>query len=198
MALLTILAASLLGRWLGRLPESLIAPILLSLTIAVLGHRLLSFAPPPLKRIRADMLARTTPSDAMIITWQNLAYLEPLVLRGTKRRAIPFCRSVEYTTGLVAWKKVPDPKPAPRGPFDPDRQGLAAGGAREAIPYVACERADDLAREIARGLPVFIDIIVVPRPDVDLVRKFMSRFRPIAWPGAPGLYRLQSAGAAGG
>jgi hypothetical protein len=185
-ALLAVLCAGLAGRRLWRLPARAVLPTALALAAAASAHRALADSPLPHRRMRADDLARCAPGRALIVSGGNPAYLEALL----GPNVIPFSRASEYASKLVAWKKVQSPLPKPASPFDHRCPGLAAGGALEAVPWVAVENPGAISREMSRGRTVLLDEASLLPGERALLGKFLARFAPIPWPGVPGLYRL--------
>jgi hypothetical protein len=70
---------------------------------------------------------------------------------------MPSSRFVEYASKLVAWRKIENPQPAPRGPFDHRCRGLVLGGATEAVPFVAADNADRVIEAARNGVPIYLD-----------------------------------------
>lgn len=114
--------------------------------------------PLPGRRATADALARLTPNDAVIVTAIDPLFLEPLVIRGTKRRVIPASRAVAFAADLVAPRRVAQPRPAPRDAYDRRCAGLIAGGSFDPVPFTAREDPLEVLALVRAGHPVFVDL----------------------------------------
>ena len=135
----------------------------------------------PLKRLVAQQMASKEP-DAVIITALDPVYCEPLALRGTQRRVIPISREVEYASKAVAWKKVEDPVPPPRSPFDHRARGLLRGGAKDVVAFTADEAPHHIVELHRQGVPIYLDLTFVdPRdPSAQLmIHLFQMLNRPV-------------------
>jgi 4-amino-4-deoxy-L-arabinose transferase-like glycosyltransferase len=116
----------------------------------------------PNRRIIADALAKATPEDAVIVSAIDAVYLEPLVIRGTRRRVVPVSRKVEYASKAVAWKRVDPLDPPARGPLDHRAPGLFRGGAVDVCAFTADEKPELLAAWVREGVPVYVDRSFLP------------------------------------
>jgi len=114
--------------------------------------------PQPGRRSTADALARLTPDDAWIVTAIDPVFLEPLVVRGSKRRIIPATRGVAFASQLVASRRVDDPRPAPRDAWDRRCAGLLAGGSVDPVEFTALETPQAVRELVRSGAPVFVDL----------------------------------------
>jgi hypothetical protein len=138
-------------------------PILVALTAVVPPVTPL---PPPARRLVAETLARETPADAVIVTGLDPVFLEPTVVRGTKRTVVPASRSVEYASKRVA---------------------PTFGQSIDACPVVGTEAREKIVEWVAEGRPVFIDVSFLPQ-DAPLGRILdptlgIARHPGIAWLG---------------
>ena len=113
--------------------------------------------PPQEKRIVADVMAEVLPDDAIVVSAIEPVYLEPLLVRGTRRKVVPFSRRVEYASKFVTWKKVDPLVPPAVGPRDPRAPGLRAGGAEDPVPFTADEGHAQIDAWVREGRPVFFD-----------------------------------------
>jgi 4-amino-4-deoxy-L-arabinose transferase-like glycosyltransferase len=119
-----------------------------------------SSAPVPYRRIVAETLARETPSNAVIVSALEPVYLEPLLLRGSHRRVVPYARAVEYAGRRpeIEWlsaSRVARSSGAMSSPHHA-RDSVAPGRS------LVCElTADEDSRRIAEwvrsGVPVVLD-----------------------------------------
>ncbi len=114
--------------------------------------------PMPGRRSTANALARLLPEDAVVITAIDPVYLEPYLLRGTRRRVIPASRAVPYANVVAAPRRVDAPVPAPVDAFDKRCPGLLAGGAIDAVTLTAVENADAIVALVRSGARVYIDL----------------------------------------
>ena len=114
--------------------------------------------PMPGRRSTANALARLLPEDAVVITAIDPVYLEPYLLRGTRRRVIPASRAVPYANVVAAPRRVDAPVPAPVDAFDKRCPGLLAGGAIDAVMLTAVENTDAIVALVRSGARVYIDL----------------------------------------
>ena len=114
--------------------------------------------PMPGRRSTANALARLLPEDAVVITAIDPVYLEPYLLRGTRRRVIPASRAVPYANVVAAPRRVDAPVPAPVDAFDKRCPGLLAGGAVDAVTLTAVENTDAIVALVRSGARVYIDL----------------------------------------
>lgn len=143
----------------------------------------------PNRRTTADELARATPDDAVVVTLLEPVYLEPLLLRGTRRRVVPYDRQVEYASKLVAPRRIDPLTPAARGPDDHRAPGLLRGGARDVCAFTADEAPERLLAAVRQGIPVFVELRFLPqRFPVQRYRDLGLELAPV--PGVPWLFRL--------
>jgi hypothetical protein len=150
--------------------------------------------PVPTRRIVAEELARSTPTDAVIVSAIDPVYLEPIVVRGTRRRVIPVSRDVEYASKAVAWKRIEHPEPPPRGPSDHRAAGILAGGALDVVDFTADENPAQLAEWAREGVQVYVDRSFLPAKfPVDAIRRLGFALDPD--PRRPWLGRLVLASA---
>jgi len=166
-----VLVASIVGGWLPNLPRVVLLPFLV-LTLLILSDLRFGMpGPPPYRRLAADRIKDTTPNDAIIIAAIDPVYLEYMVGKGSQRRIVPISRSIEYANKLIAYRKIQDPTPHPRDALDHRCPGLANGGAKEAVPYVAVENLDDLRAELAKGRRVFVETTSMAPEDMEVLSK---------------------------
>jgi len=113
---------------------------------------------PPLSRERiqdATFFAKTLPDDATIITAYDPVFLEPYLLRGSRRQVIPVSRRVEYASKLVAPSRTELPEQVLERGFAESRDALKASGVRDAVDSVAIESTDPVAKSLRAGRSVF-------------------------------------------
>ena len=157
-------AAGIPGAWMRR---ARFAPAVIALVPALVPglHPRTS-----IRRETAEILARDTPEDAVVVSGIDPVFLEPYLLRGTRRRVVPANRDVEYASKAVAWKRIPLPDPPPKWIGPEGIRWLLDNGALRVCPSTADERPDLLAKWVREGVPVFLD------------RSFLSA---ADYPGAP-------------
>jgi 4-amino-4-deoxy-L-arabinose transferase-like glycosyltransferase len=144
---------------------------------------------PPTRRLFAEAIARSTATDAVILTNIDAVYLEPVALRGTGRQVLPLSRAAEYASKLVAPRKLIGSSPSPRHAADFRARGLVEAGAQEVFPYTAGEAPHRVAAWIEAGRAVYIErdeLRVARAARTGLLRRF--EFRPV--PGEPLLARV--------
>ena len=113
----------------------------------------------------------------MIVTSLDPVYLEPLVLRGTRRVVIPENRAVAFASRVVTPVRIDAPIPPPTDANDHRCPGLLAGGAREVVAFTADEKPERIAEWVRAGRPVFVDT------SLDSRTKTLERLRAqgLAW-----------------
>jgi hypothetical protein len=158
--------------------------VLLTLGLVVAaahGHvQLQQFVIPPLRRIAAEHMANTEP-NAVIVTAIDPVYLEPLVLRNSQRRIIPYSREVEYASKLVAPEKIGRLDPPPTSPFEHRHPALLAAGAREVVAVTAAENPEVIVELKRQGVPVYLDMSMLP-PTSESARRVAAQFRELGLP----------------
>ncbi len=114
--------------------------------------------PLPGRRSTADALARLTPSNAWIISAIDPVFLEPLVLRGSKRHIIPATRGVAFASQVVAPRRVRQPWPRPKNAWDRRCKGLLDAGCIDPVRFTARETPEAIVQLVRSGEPVFVDL----------------------------------------
>lgn len=195
VVLLAVLTGAAAGH-LVRLPHSWLVAAMTTVLVSVFFWRARLYEFPPVRRMLADEIRDKTPQGSVIVSATDPVYLEYMVNRETSpetidatrfwedashRRVLPLSRGIEYADKLLTPVRIPRPDPPPAHWTDHHCAGLAAGGAREAVPWVALEQLDRLV-EIARaGAPVYLETATLTAADkgaVDLLRQrfdFTSR-----------------------
>ena len=119
-------------------------------------------APPqdmlPGRRSTANALARLTPEDAVVISAIDPVFLEPYLLRGTKRRVIPASRVVPYANGIAAPQRIANPQSAPKDALDRRCAGLLAGGGIDPVSITAVENPAEIVALVRSGASVYLDL----------------------------------------
>jgi hypothetical protein len=179
LAICAVLVGALAGRWLRRVSVRWRVAVLGSLVVGAVALRVTTSDPPPYRRLAAERIARKTPDHAVILSAIEPAYLEYLVARHSHRRFLPLSRTVEYASKLIAPRRISDPVPPPKGWWDHRCAGLARGGAREAVPFVASEVMERLEGQVRAGTPVFLESSFVADEDRDLLEEIRTRFRVV-------------------
>jgi hypothetical protein len=164
------------------------APTLLFLIFAIgaaFGWRSSATPELPLRRIAADSMARLTEPNAVLVTAIDPVYLDPLVVRGTKRSIIPLSRSVEFASKVVAWDPLEYSAAPPAGLEPFPREFLLHAGAKEAVAVTALENPEYVEAEIHRNRPVYFETSQV---DGASIQGFADKF--IMTEVAKGLFRV--------
>jgi hypothetical protein len=161
-----VLLAALTGGLFGRLVENrsgrLLVAVQVACLLAALIFRLARAPPEPARRLTADRINDLTPSDALIISGIDPAYLEHFSCGKTKRRILPLSRNVDYTSTSITWRT--------------SCSNMTAGFKPGVYPYVAEERPDLVAEDVGRGAPVFLDTSQILDEDLDAVRLMADNF----------------------
>jgi len=174
-----VLVGSCAGALFARMPRAALAVVAMLALAGALVFRIAAPDPTPDRRVTADLIRQTTPPSAWVISGLAPAYLEYLVAGDSGRRIIPISRRVEYANKVIVRKKIDRPVPLPQGWWDHRGAGLLAGGAEEAVPYVASERLDELGDEVRKGRPVFVDTSALRPRDEAILQEIARRFQMI-------------------
>ena len=184
-----VLAGSMLALLIGPGKETIFKwalPVLLVLAVAA---RIATPAPPPFRRLAAERVRSNTPDNAMVISAIDPVYLGRLAGSGSSRRIVPLSRDIDYASALLVRKRVDDPRLRSLTWDDPKASVLIRPYAEEAVRFVASERMNELAQEIARGTPVFFESTAVTESDSKVVAELQSHFKLVQR--VPYLYQLQ-------
>lgn len=159
-ALAATLAAGALGRRLAFVPQPVVAGVVVAALAGAAAQAATRPVEVPTRRLAAERL-RATPDDALVVTQLLEPYVEPLALRGSARRVMPLTRKSEYASKLLAWRRVPDPRPYPRHARDHRCDGLRRGGAEDAVRRVASDDLGAIEQELRAGRAVFVQTTTV-------------------------------------
>jgi hypothetical protein len=161
--------------------------------LAVAG-RIATPAPVPFRRLAAERVRKHTPPNAIVISAIDPVYLARLAGYGSSRRIVPLSRNIEYAWVLLVRKRVDDPRLRllkwEDGRVVALVRPLIRPHAEEAVRFVASERMDELAMEVARGTPVFFESTFVDEKEAKVVAELQAHFTLVLR--APYLYQLQS------
>ncbi|MBN8548962.1 MAG: glycosyltransferase family 39 protein [Deltaproteobacteria bacterium] len=169
------LIGSFIGAFLGPIEKHRVPALVCLLVIAAGAAGWRSSAPidPPARRIAADIMARTTANDALIVTGLDPVYLEPLVLRGTTRTVLPISRRIEYASKVVAWAPLYYREPYPQDLTTLPREYLLEAGGRDVVSSVALDGDDVVGTALASGRPVYIETSALEPGEL---KQFTDRF----------------------
>jgi len=131
-----------------------LAPALLALLLPALPA---PPTPPPARRITGETLARETAEDAVVVSAIDPVYLEPLLLRGTRRRVVPLSREVEYASKFVAPERVALPEEPTQLPLPRRAWKVLRRQTRQVCAFTAEEEPERLAAWVREGRPVHLD-----------------------------------------
>ena len=190
LAGVSVLAGSMLALLGGPGRETILKLLLPAVFLIAIGARMAAPAPVPARRIAAEQVRRNTPDNAIVISSIDPVYLARLAGTGSARRIVPLSRNVEFAWALLVRKRVDDPRLRSFKWVDLlQALELLRPHAEEAVRFVASERMDELAAEVARGTPVFFEGAFVSPRDAKVVTGFIARFKLVKR--APNLYQLQ-------
>jgi 4-amino-4-deoxy-L-arabinose transferase-like glycosyltransferase len=184
-----VLGGSMLGLLVGR-KETLSKALLPVVFVLAVAARIDTPASPPFRRLAAERVRSNTPENAIVISAIDPVYLGRLAAPGSSRRIVPLSRDVDYASALLVRKYVDDPRLRSLTWDDPRASALLRPHAEEAIQFVASERMNELAQEIARGTPVFFESTGVSGSDAEVVAEFQRHFKLVQR--VPFLYELCS------
>jgi len=189
-----VLAGSLLALLLGPGRETILKVLLPIVFLLAISARIATPASIPFRRIAAERVRKHTPDNAIIISAIDPVYLERMAGAGSSRRIVPLSRGVDYAGVLLVKKRVDDPR-LRLVKWDDGRaialvRPLILPYAEEAVRFVASERMDELAAEVARGTPVFFESSSVYEHEGKVVTDLQAHFHVVSC--APYLFQLQS------
>jgi 4-amino-4-deoxy-L-arabinose transferase-like glycosyltransferase len=185
-----VLAGSMVALLIGPEKEALPKLLLPAVFLLTVAARIATPAPIPLRRLAADEVRKHTPENAIVISGIDPVYLARLAGYGSSRRIVPLSRNVEYASKLLVRKRVDDPRLGSLNWKDPQALALIRPHAEEAVRFVASERMNELAMEVARGTPVFFASSGVYENEAPVVAELHAHFNLVER--APYLYQLQS------
>lgn len=185
-----VLAGAMLGLLAGPGKEAFFQRLLPVVFVFALAARLATPAPTPTRRMAAERVRSNTPGNAIIISAIDPVYLGRIAGLGSSRRIVPLSRDVDYASALLIRKYVGDPRLRSLAWDDPRAQDLIRPHAEEAVHFVASERMNELAREIAQGTPVFLESTSVSGSDSKVLAELQRHFK-LAYR-VPHLYELHS------
>lgn len=168
-----VLIGAFIGAFLGEIEKHRVGALLCLLIIAagLAGWRASSGIEEPRRRVAAELLARHTPADALIVTAIDPAYLEPLVLRGTRRTLLPSSRRIEYASKVVAWTPLSYAPPYPSDVTVMQREYLLKSGAQDVIERTAMDDGGLVARAIKEGRSVYLDTSAMTDSEIEAFTK---------------------------
>jgi hypothetical protein len=129
-----------------------------------LGDRMDWFLPDgqPPRRATADLVHRTTPDDAVVISDVEPVYLAAVAPASSRRTYLAASRDVEFASKVLVRERIDRELAAPRGPFDHAAPGLLAHGGTRAIPATADEMHEQIDAWVRAGRPVFVATLYTP------------------------------------
>jgi hypothetical protein len=194
LASVAVLTGSILALLIGPGKEPIFKLLLPAVFLLVAFARVATPAPLPVRRIAAERVRKQTPDNAVVISAIDPVYLARLAGVGSSRRVVPLSRDVEYAWVLLVRKRVDDPR-LRLVKWDDGRaiasvRPLIRPHAEEAVRFVASERMDELAAEVARGTPVFVESSSIGESDAQVVADLRAHFNLVQR--APFLHQLQT------
>ena len=183
-----VLAAAMLALLIGPKAESalkLALPVLLLLAVAA---RIALPAALPLRRLAAERVRTHSPDNAIIISAIDPVYLGRLAGAGSGRRIVPLSRNVEYASKVLVRKRIDDPRLSSLNWYDGRALAVIRPHAEEAVKFVASERLDELAQEVAGGTPVYLESTFVDAREARVLTDLQTRFNLLQR--APFFYQL--------
>jgi hypothetical protein len=174
-----VLAASMLALLIGAKAESALKILMPALLLLAVAARIAVPAPVPLRRVAAERVRAHSPDNAIVISAIDPVYLGRLAGAGSSRRIVPLSRNVEYASKLLVRKRVDDPRLSSLNWYDGQALALVRPHAEEAVKFVASERMEELAREVARGTPVFLESLFADRREDKVLAELQARFNPV-------------------
>ena len=173
------LAASLLALVVGPKAESVLKILLPALFLLAVAGRIAVPEPLPLRRFAAERVRTHSPDNAIVISAIDPVYLSRLAGAGSNRRIIPLSRNVEYASKVLVRKKIEDPRLESLNWNDGQAVALILPHAEEAVKFVASERMEELAQEVARGTPVFLESSFTGKREARVLAELQARFNVV-------------------
>lgn len=183
-----VLAASMLGLLIGSKGEALLKLLLPAVFLLALAARIAVSEPLPLRRLAAERVRMKSPENAIVISAIDPVYLSRLAGTGSSRRIVPLSRNVEYASKVLVRKRVEDPRLSSLNWYDGQALALIRPHAEEAVRFVASERMDELASEVARGTPVFFESMFADEREAKPLADLQAHFNLVQR--APYFYQL--------
>jgi 4-amino-4-deoxy-L-arabinose transferase-like glycosyltransferase len=174
-----MLAASMLALLVGPRAESALNILLPALFLLAVAGRIAVPEPLPLRRLAAERVRTHSPDNAVVISAIDPVYLGRLAGAGSSRRIVPLSRNVEYASKVLVRKKIEDPRLESLNWNDPGAVALIRPHAEEAVKFVASERMDELAQELARGTPVFLESLYTDEREARALAELHARFKVV-------------------
>ena len=171
-----VLAASMLALLIGSKAESALKILMPALLLLAVAARIAVPAPVPLRRVAAERVRAHSPDNAIVISALDPVYLGRLAGAGSSRRIVPLSRNVEYASKVLVRKRVDDPRLSSLNWYDGQALALVRPHAEEAVKFVASERMEELAREVARGTPVFLESLFADQREDKVLAELQARF----------------------
>ena len=172
-----VLAGSMLALLIGPGKETIFKLLLPAVFLLAVAARIATPAPVPLRRLAAERVRKHTPENAIVISAIDPVYLARLAGYGSSRRIVPLSRNVEYASALLVRKRVDDPRLRLLNWDDGRALALIRPHAEEAVRFVASERMDELAMEVARGTPVFFESSFVDENEAKVLAELQAHFK---------------------
>ena len=183
-----VLGGSMLGLLIGRGKEAIFKALLPVVLVLAVVARFAAPAPAPNRRLAAERVRTNTPENAIVLSAIDPVYLGRLAGAGTSRRIVPLSRDVDYGSALLVRKRVDNPRLRSLTWDDPRATILVRPHAELAVHFVASERLNELAQEVAQGTPVFLEAASLSESDAKVVEALQTRFRLVQR--VPSLYQL--------
>jgi hypothetical protein len=189
VASVAVLAGSTLALLTGSANEMIPRLLLPAVFLLAVAGRMATPAPLPQRRLAAERVRKYTPENAIVISAIDPVYLTRLAGHGSSRRIVPISRNVEYASALLVKKRVDDPRMRLLDWGDDRAFALIRPYAEEAVRSVASERMDELASEVARGTPVFLESTFVDENEAKVLAELQAHFKLVQR--VPYLYELR-------
>jgi 4-amino-4-deoxy-L-arabinose transferase-like glycosyltransferase len=189
LASVAVLAGSMLALLIGPGKEPILKVLLPAVFLLAVAARMAAPVPLPQRRLAADRVREHTPENAIVISAIDPVYLARLGGYGSSRRMVPLSRNVEYASALLVKKRVDDPRLRLLNWEDDRAFALIRPHAEEAVRFVASERMDELALEVARGTPVFFESTFVDENEAKVLAELQAHFKLVQR--VPYLYELR-------
>ncbi len=178
-----------IGGFLGALDRQRMVTLLVLVVIAAasVGWRTSKQFHDSTRRYAVDYLRQHTPSDSLIISGLDPVYVEPFVLRGSKRVFLPYSRRIEFASKVVAWNELEFSPPYPTNPHEVPRGYVLGSGGKDVVSWVAVDDHQVIHQALEAGRPVFFETSSLDQADIDA---FTHRF--VVKEVAPALYAVVS------
>ena len=170
-AFCAVAAGPLVGRFFARagFSPAVFGVVVAACVLLTAALRFTLWEVPPRRRLAADLMLTKTPPDALIISGIDPVYLESTVVANSRREILPVSRRVEYASNVICRSRIGILPSPPLSWKDHRFPGILQAGAQEAVERVALDNFEYVARQIGRGIEVYVDRSFLSSEELDFL-----------------------------